>query len=327
MRFSASCGSLDSLETVVLKDSDTGARIEVVPGIGSNLIRYEVDGLDVILTPPDESSLREKPTGFGFPVLVPPNRIEGASFRADGRTYRFPANRGNMHIHGVVADVPWQVASMEPGEEKSVLRTQLRSVQNPSVASVFPQDFTLTMVFELSPNGVGIEFTCANDAEERLPFGLGFHPYFRAPMTPGGSRSDCLIQLDARARWILRDCLPTGEWEEPYGAFDLREEQRLGVLDLDDLYEVNSPSLSRMIDRHSGAQLDFEADETFPFWVVWTGPSREAPFVCLEPYTCVTNAFNLKLPMRITGARMIEPGSSFVGRLHISAGRYSALRG
>ena len=100
----------------------------------------------------------------------------------------------------------------------------------------------------------------------------------------------------------------------------MREFTPVSSLEHDDLYGRVTGRTAVVEDRGSGMRLTIDVDETYPFWVVWTGKTADAPFICLEPYTCVTNAFNLKLSPSETGARFLERGDVFRGSIKLAVG-------
>lgn len=314
----SSFGSFDAYE---LTDSAAGVQAVVVPAVGSNMIALRVDGANVLYEPPTVNDLLEAPTGYGFPGLLPPNRIVFARFEVDGRAYVFPKNHGDHHIHGLVHSVEWKVAKQLASDfDGAVLETVIRSQDHRVVREVYPQDFTVTMQYTLREGEIIISTSCENLDDARLPFGMGFHPYFSTPMTSASSKESCFVRLPAQERWVLTNCLPTEERVEPLGGYDLREFTPVSSLELDDLYGRVTGRTAVVEDRGSGMRLTIDVDESYPFWVVWTGKTADAPFICLEPYTCVTNAFNLKLSPSETGARFLERGDVFRGSIKLAVG-------
>ncbi|NLU42690.1 MAG: aldose 1-epimerase [Firmicutes bacterium] len=315
----SSFGSLDAYE---LTDSVAGIQAVVVPAVGSNMIALRVgSNTRILYEPPTVNDLLETPTAFGFPVLMPPNRIAFARFEVDGRTYVFPKNHGDHHIHGLVHNVEWKVSKqLASDSEGAVLETTVRSLDHKAIREVYPQDFTLTMQYVIKDGEIIVSTSCENSSDDRLPFGIGFHPYFSTPMTPASTKESCFVRLRAQERWVLTNCLPTEEIVEPVGGHDLREFTPVSSLKLDDLYGRVTDRAAVVEDRGSGLRLTIQVDEAYPFWVVWTGKTPDAPFICLEPYTCVTNAFNLKMCPCCTGAKFIEKGDIFRGSIRLTLG-------
>ena len=70
-----------------------------------------------------------------------------------------------------------------------------------------------------------------------------------------------------------------------------------------------------MTDAHGGRTLEVAFDDSFRDCVVYNPPHREA--ICIEPYTCVPDAFALAERGIETGLRVLQPGGSFTARFEI----------
>ena len=104
--YSAVDSTFDGVSSVVLSDDSLGQEAVVIPGIGANCVSYKVthggDRIDVLYPPPDAATLRERPSGFGIPILFPwPNRIEDSRFTFDGREVQLPVSDSFLDAQGV----------------------------------------------------------------------------------------------------------------------------------------------------------------------------------------------------------------------------------
>lgn len=323
-RYLATRGNFDTAATCELIDTEAGIRAVIVPSVGSNMIalRHDKLGAKVLHEPGSLEELMNASTAFGYPVLMPPNRIWKARFELDGVVYEFPVNREDYHIHGLVHNIEWKVVTHTASEDEgAVLVTEMDSAEHPSVQRTYPQHFKLSMKFVLKDGTVTVETRCENFSDTALPFGVGFHPYFNTPMTEQSSKDLCFARLAAQEHWELERCFPTGQRHEPSGDFDFREFKPVSSLALDDLYGRVLDRSAVLEDRGSGLRLTVTASESYPFWVVWTGASPSAPFICFEPYSCVTNAPNLDMPISETGLKLLEKGETFTGTVTLSLSR------
>ncbi len=66
--------------------------------------------------------------------------------------------------------------------------------------------------------------------------------------------------------------------------------------------------MCRILDPDNGRRLLLTFDDQFRECVVFNPPHREA--VCIEPYTCVPDAFTLDERGIATGLRTMAPGES-----------------
>ncbi|NPV52406.1 MAG: aldose 1-epimerase [Firmicutes bacterium] len=311
-----------------LVDGAAGLEATLIPGFGSNLIslRNTRKGIDFIKGPGTMAQLRERPVGSGFPVLMPPSRIANGTFEFMGRRYTFERNEGGKnHIHGLVCNRPWRITRACAGDDGVFVQTRISSDDHPEILRSLPHSFELELSFQLKDGALTIDVAATNRGPDPMPFGLGFHPYFKVPLADDSSKASCFIKLPASKRWELVDLLPTGKILPVEGKYDLRAGRGLEGLVLDDVFtEVEAepgPHLhGNMVkceyrDEMAGAGIIFEAGVEFPHWVVYTGRTTDTNFICLEPYTWIPNAPNVNLPAELTGARALMPSEPFKGRM------------
>ena len=318
-RFQVEDCKFDGLEALRLKDTESGWEGTLVPGFGSNLISLESprQKIEVLRTPENFDALKVKPVGWGFPVLMPPNRINRGRFTFGGREYVFEINEaGKYHIHGLVHSLPWRVVNINTEESASVT-TAIRSDDHPSIKRSYPHSFEVRMTFSLREARIDFLVEAENYGTEPMPFGIGFHPYFNVPLSPESSKEQCTVQVPASKTWELDELIPTGRRLPVSGERDLREPKPLGKVMLDDVYtDVDfreGASVTELKDNGARLTIQYGATSEFKHWVVWTGKTPQDPFICLEPYTWVTNAPNLPLPPEETGLIVLEEGETFTG--------------
>jgi aldose 1-epimerase len=196
------------------------------------------------------------------------------------------------------------------------------SVDAPDRRSLWPADFLIEVRYQLREASLRCDVRITSPDRARLPFGFGTHPYFRIPLSPGSRRDDCLIQAPAAGEWELEGCLPTGKRLPASGRKDLREGQELKGLKLDDvltgLVKDAEAVESIVMDPSAGLQVRQLFDPAFRELVVYTPPHGRS--VCLEPYTCATDAIHLAERGIDGGWRVLSPGAEFRAWFEISAG-------
>jgi aldose 1-epimerase len=238
-------------------------------------------------------------TGNGTPILAPfPNRIRGGRFSWRGRAYHLPCNeRGGANaIHGFVFDRVWNPPRFGVDERGAWLVGEFDLARDePAAASVWPGGMRLTVEYRLCGDTLASVFTVTNDGPTTsVPFGLGTHPYFRFPMD-GSAETDCLIESPCAEHVELVDCLPTGSIAPVPPDRDLRRPATWAGRQPDDVYTGVSADPDglvrhRLIDRRAGAELVLSHDASFGWIVVYIPPHRRG--ICIEPYTCCTDAVN-----------------------------------
>jgi aldose 1-epimerase len=294
-------------------DGPSGSHVEIAPTLGCNCIEWQVGGRDVLWAPP-LAELAERPTRGGIPILFPfPNRIRGGRFTWSGREYQLPCNDSTKAnaIHGFSPRVPWRVMECSAERDGAHLAADFIGSRDAKVdGNLWPADPRLSMRFELQDRSLRLEATVRNSSDVPLPFGLGYHPYFA--ISPGDR-----IGSPSRGRWELQDSLPAGKILPLDTIFDLRDPRRVAELTLDDVY-TDFPAVtgasSELIERGrvlyaDGGSLSVRTSRDFRELVVFTPPHRKA--VCLEPYTCPTDAVNLAARGLDVGWQTLAPDQTW----------------
>jgi len=314
---------------VRLCDVSAGTQAVIAVDRGLNCFEFQavVNGqpVDVLDSDADFAGGQGRPSGNGIPILFPfPNRIRQGHFRWNDREYQLSDtmvsfdNAGNA-IHGFCLDRAWRVIEQT---DTHVLGQFQLSRDAPDRLSCWPGDFVFQVGYRLRGNTLTGTYRVQNPGPEPLPWGLGTHPYFRLPLGSEGSADACLIQVPARRQWVLEDCLPSGQRTAIAEAHDLRDGVRFGEVLLDHVLSDLEATAGRidcqLVDPESGLQVTQRADSCFRECVVYTPPQRDC--VCLEPYTCVTDAVNLEANGVDSGWRVLPPGGEFSCQIEIMAG-------
>jgi aldose 1-epimerase len=277
----------DGVEILTLCEAET-ASAAIVPAWGNNCFQF-VHGHLPVLEPVAFETFRQRPTSYGLPLLFPfPNRIRGGTFTFRGRQYAV-----NPAPHGFVRDKPWHVCGLGASDQQGAwLTSRLDAAQYPEqILQQFPFPFCLEATYRLKDGVLSLEATVQNTGDQDLPLGFGLHPYLYRPRQG-------TLHVPAQTRWELRKNLPTGARRPAEGEYDLRRPRDVIPLELDDIFTdliADADGLVRCVlrDHQHGTQTTIAFDATqFPHVVVYTPPApRQA--ICIEPYTCPTDGFNL----------------------------------
>lgn len=317
------------MPVLTITDSHSGSTARIAPELGFNCFEFRaiVGGqpIDVLDALPGFEQGTQKASGSGIPILFPfPNRIRAGKFSWEGKDYSLPTTDkfGNA-IHGLCLDRPWRV--IEQKDDLVTGQFQL-SVDAPDRLHLWPTDFVIEVDYEIIHNRLRANFRIGNPSNRSLPWGLGTHPYFKLPLGTNSQVGDCLIEVPTCQRWELTDCLPTGKLLDLDESFDLRDGAYISVVQLDDVYtgvRCDGPQFEcAVLDERAGLQVIQTCPPIFREIVAFTPPGRAA--VCIEPYTCPTDAINLSKHGIDCGWRTLGPGSEFHTWIDITAGRVLA---
>jgi aldose 1-epimerase len=274
----------------------------------------------VIEAPPSLDEIRRKPSWWGIPLLFPfPGSIPDGEYVFEGRRLRLgraeqpvvaegsEAPGARRNFHGFVMDAPWTIESTGADAGGASVRCRLSTDDFPEMLEGFPFPFRVAATYRLQAEGLQLQFDVENPGPGRLPFGFGAHPFFHLPLGAHGAPGDCRVYIPAARRWDGRrlrtvmgdESRSQVSWDEicppvPPEA-DLRTPKPFvegaynGVYT--DLALEEGRSFAAVVDPVNGIAGVVYASPQFGNIVFWSPPERSD--LCLEPWTCPPNAFNL----------------------------------
>jgi aldose 1-epimerase len=310
----------------VLSNSATGTSAEVWPALGFNCFRWQAakqgQVLNLLYSDP-QLFHGAKPTRSGIPILFPfPNRLRDGKFSWQGKDYQLPINDPTQRnaIHGFACFRPWRVVDKGADTKSAWLTGEFSSARDADeTRALWPADYQLRITYRLNDHGLRIEAQVSNPDSKPLPFGLGYHPYFKIPFQSGHIEQDYSVSSSAQEYWELDENLPTGKRRPVDDSRNLTTGRSCAGLNLDDLFVAGqgqpSPAPEALCWRAGLRQtsdrigIDLLTTAAFRELVVFTPPHRQA--MCLEPYTCTTDAINLQQRGIDAGLIVLEPGGEW----------------
>jgi aldose 1-epimerase len=319
-------GDAPGLETVVLRDLVGESLAIVVPGLGFACVAFRVaagDGIwNVLAEPPDEASFRTRTGRYGVPIMYPwPNRIRDSRFTFGRRSYEVPiVGRGPHAIHGVTRERPWTVEEAGTDERGAFCRASIVIGQAPDDPWPFPS--RLTFEYRLFGNTLSMAAVAENVGSGPIPMGFGIHPWFDVPFGSSSTRQQMELRAPAARFWELDETLcTTGPTRPVSEGFDIRTWQSLEGRFVDNVYTAlpltDGWFTAEVRDPANGRTIAVRSDSAFREHVVFA--PLHSDVVCLEPYTCATDAFNLTARGLDTGTIVLQPGENWRGEMAIEA--------
>ena len=271
---------------------------EIIPSLGGGVARFDVlrggQRIEVFRAWPEGGT--DDPNTLGLYVLVPwSNRISGRGFSFGGAFHELLPNVAGepWPIHGDGWLSSWRVSSN--GERYVRLE---READGPG-----PYRYAAMLDYVLDPDAMTIRLAVTNVAAIALPFGLGFHPWFRRTAA---------TQLMAQAKSVwLEDSrhLPTHrvavatrpEWD--FSSFRLLPDRWIN----NGFAGWNGRAAIRWEDR--ALALEVEARPPLSNYLLYS-PSAESPFFCFEPVSHAVDAHNLPPGPEAHGLIVLAPGTT-----------------
>lgn len=296
--YSAQKMVVDSVEVVRLGDAAAKVEVGIVPSVGNMAYEMKVNGKNILWTPfKTVGELKAKPASSGIPFLAPwANRLDQDAYWANGKKYILNPDLGNLRrdqnqhpIHGLVTfSAAWEIASLKADNHAATLTSKLEFWRYPDLMAQFPFAHTISMTYKLQKGVLEIETVIENHANEPMPVAIGFHPYF---LLYDALRPQWKAHLAAREHVILsKELLPTGEFKP----VEFPEPMAVEEGKLDDVFKGlvrDSSGHAEFWVQGKNERITVVYGPKYTVAVVFAPPGRD--FICFEPMSAITNAFNL----------------------------------
>lgn len=294
----------------------------ISPQLGGNVVYfYDTDQKrEILVGTHEEEEIKARPSAYGMPLLLPPNRIADGRFEYEGRTYQFPINEGERHnhLHGFFLLAQFQVLKEEHRPEKDRLILEYQFREGDENFQYFPHQMTIQKEYELSDRGLALNLTIQNQSSEKIPMMFAYHTAFPL-MGPGQSSKDMNIRMSVNARVRLNDRLLGTEEYIP--ADPIAELAATGGFSpvaesLDNVYQMKKFGFRGAIITYPQyqAQTIYQVDEIFHYMVVWNDEAK-GQLICLEPQTYRNNGINL--PSWQEDGIDLEPGQKITAKTRV----------
>jgi aldose 1-epimerase len=314
--YSAKKATADGIEIVQLADRAHATEVSIVPSVGNIAYAMTVHGKNILWSPfKSLAEMKAKPALCGVPFLEPwANRLDQDAFYANGKKYLLNPDLGNLRrdpnqkpIHGLLLFSPyWKVTKLEAGDHAARVTSRLEFWRNPELMAQFPFAHAVEMTYKLAGGTLEVETLLENQSSDPMPVGVGYHPYFQVPDTP---RDQCKVHVAAREHLELSPLLiPTGErtpvtYPDPVS---------LATTQLDDVFS----HLVRGKDERAefwveggGKKISVIYGPKYTVAVIYAPPGKD--FICFEPMSAITDAFNLAHSGIYKELQSIPPGGTW----------------
>ena len=280
----------------ILEHKMAGQRLTFVPSYGGCILDIQIDHTSIIdgyTTPVELDINRWGKSGLLFPF---PNRLKDGQYKWNGKEYQFPINETTTGtaLHGFGMDKPFTVLSVQTEEQQSRVALQF-SYDGKLEAYPFPFNLQIDYILTLE-EGLRVEYRCWNTGVESLPWGFGWHPYFRVSETIETSQ---LATPNMMMVGVNESMIPTGK---KYLFSEFKTSKTIGPTILDNCFAFSDADTNLFkiyLSGENGVLTYWQ--KNIPFVQLFTPPDRKS--IAIEPMTCNIDAFNNK-----EGLIALEPG-------------------
>lgn len=273
--------------------------LDLAPELGGSVAAFEHDGMALMrpMSPPTGARPHALYSGM-FPMLPFANSLRDNRFGIDGRTYEVAPNMpgARLNYHGCGWQRPWR--AVEAGAESCIQR-----LDDAEEASGY--SFSATQRFALSPDRLTVSIAVTNRSPQRMPFGVGLHPWFPRhgdARTRFAARETLLEDADFQA---LHPAPIPLEQDYASGREPPRAYQNRCYIGWDGHAEIDWPS--------RGVGLHIDADPLFGN-LMFHVPAHDHDTFCLEPQSNRTSAFDgVETGTPAAGVHILEQGETMGG--------------
>lgn len=217
--------------------------------------------------------------GRHAPVLFPiVGRLKDDKYSYNGQTY-------SMAQHGFARDSLFEVIKQGTNYVTLVLKSSKETKKN------YPFDFKLILCYELIEERVIVNYQVENTGTQHMYFSIGGHPAFNTPLeknltfedyylsfTPLKSR----IQIPLKGPYLDMEHKTLGQTNT---SLDLRRKMFENDALIFETKGINAFTIASDESPHS-ITLSYT---DMPYVGIWSPYSKEAPFVCIEPWCGVAD--------------------------------------
>lgn len=296
--------SLTTLENECLRcqiDPEAGASIVTLA------LRMKDAWVPVMRPTPPEAIESGNSSDMASFVLVPySNRIGDARFTFEGKSYELVPNTSDGHtIHGDVRKRPWQVTDVGPTWIR--LRFESRTFSDIN----FPFPFNANLGYEIDGNGFRAELEVENAGTERMPAGMGHHPYYSRTLTDPSEQ----VEVQATYTREYAGTVPTTPAGPLSPAHDFSKSRTIGDADIDCCF-AGWDGKAVITWPGSGVRAEIDCEPPLRHVILFTPPGK--PFFALEPVSNANNGFNLFAAGDAdSGVRVLEPGQTMAASFRV----------
>lgn len=281
-----------------------------VASTGAGLRSLEYDG-----SPMTETwKLGEKPPLSAGLVLAPwPNRVADGKFTFGGTEHELEITEPsrNNASHGFVRREEWTLVDRSDARVEQSIDVGLHKG--------WPYRLSLTVVHELTADGLVVTATAKNTGGTDAPYGMGFHTFVRVGDVP---LDECTLELSAGTRLQLDSermlpngpSVPTADTE-----YDFTAAKSLEGVWLDTPFSAEVPDedgkARHILTAPDGPSTVLWTDREFDWVQVFTAdPAKDQAYpdrgraLAIEPMTCPPDAFNSEIDLLI-----LKPDESWTG--------------
>ena len=283
------------LNQVIIKNAALNLHSIIYPNLGASLQKLTINNTEIIDgISNNEAGLEMYKTRYNSSLLFPfPNRISDGKYEINGTSYQINCNEKalNNALHGFVFNKYFSVTKINSTSTEASITFSYSDTKK----TAYPFDYQLDVTYIFSENKLNIGFIVTNKSTKTMPFGIGWHPYFKAK-----NLHKSILNFEAENQFALNEkMIPLHEVP-----LKINTPTEMDAIFLDDCFVTQKSETTFKTDAYS-IEMKFSSKPPNSFLQVYTPPTRDC--IAIEPMTCAPNSFNNK-----KGLLLLEPEKNYV---------------
>ena len=279
----------------------------IIPEFGALILQVTFRGRDLLNACQSAEEIFEN-NAYKNSLLLPfPNRLKHGKYSWNGADYQFPLNNPEPPVnalHGFACNYSTSVEKIALDDDSASIICRL---DYDGEFEYYPFPFSAFFEFKIDTSGnFNIGMKIKNTGATTLPFGTGWHPYFKLD----GQLKNWHLKLPESLKIeVDKIMIPTGE-ETPITIDNLLINSEL---DTGFKFKKTGKILKTVL-KNENSKLTFWQEtgvRKFNFLQVYIPPNRDC--IAIEPMTCNIDAFNNQ-----EGLISLSPNEEWEGKFGFS---------
>lgn len=295
------CKSINNKSITSIESKD--CKLDVLPEIGFTISNIRFLNKSILYFPMKEEEYKNEKRLAGNPFLHPwVNRLREEKiiwkeeYNWDKKDTHIIRYQNGLPIHGLLLKSSrWTYEK----NENQILGTYI--FNSKEELNIFPFEHKIQMKYELNKINsnceINVQFKIENLSSKEMPVVSGFHPYFS---TIGYNKKDIKIVIPPSMYWENDSSkIPTGKLKN--------KKEILHIQHLDHVFtDFNNQTFSLIFPDYS---IEIIPEKDMDQMVVFSPEDKD--FICIEPMTAPTNAFELYKNKYFNNMKTVKPGKYF----------------
>ena len=185
---------------------------------------------------------------------------------------------------------------------------------NEETMAKFPYEFRLVSTFALEGDTLHHTLTVENLDEEKMPFGIGYHPGYAVPFDDKHVATDYELRFSEMESPLCLNCLPTGLLQDNHyylgtNITSIPVDEQLFANDSHCMANLKSQTLG-IYEKGTGRAVVCDISE-FPYTLIWSKPGMPK-YICIEPWHSLPSPQNGSIKWEEKpAAAILNPGEAW----------------